>query len=271
MSVEAAEEQDDRYYRLLEQALESCARYKPKFGRGRSGETTIEQFQSLYGADPFYHWVGLDSPLMYAAHKAAGGMTSIYRQLGIGCQWILNSIMRDNLGLSAAEATWSYQVPSGNGNTRMLSLDGRIEPSHVQGEQARARVQHWIEEVQAHLRLDDEARQALRGAVFEMRQGYKSKDAKRQNADIANAANAYASRYIPVIVLFSLQIDGDLALRYEQARWLLLRGTLDGPATESTYAFCKEVLGYDLAGFFQRRSSAIRQRMEQTLATLLSP
>jgi hypothetical protein len=41
----------------------------------------------MYGADPFYHWVGLDSQLMYAAHKVAGGMTSIYRHLGIGCQW----------------------------------------------------------------------------------------------------------------------------------------------------------------------------------------
>jgi hypothetical protein len=34
----------------------------------------------MYGADPFCSWVGLDSPLMYAAHKAAGGMTSVYRQ-----------------------------------------------------------------------------------------------------------------------------------------------------------------------------------------------
>jgi len=31
----------------------------------------------MYRSDPFYNWVGLDNPLMYAAHKAAGGMTSI--------------------------------------------------------------------------------------------------------------------------------------------------------------------------------------------------
>lgn len=107
------EAKDEEYLRLLTQALDACIRYKPMFGRGRAGGTTLEEFQRFYGSDPFYSWIGLDSPLMYAAHKAAGGMTSVYRQLGIGCQWILNRVFQDKLGLSAEEATWSYQVPLG--------------------------------------------------------------------------------------------------------------------------------------------------------------
>jgi hypothetical protein len=87
----AAATREERYFQLMVVALRACAQYKPMFGKGRKGGLTVEQFQALYGADPFYHWVGLDSPLMYAAHKAAGGMTSIYRQLGIGGEWILGT------------------------------------------------------------------------------------------------------------------------------------------------------------------------------------
>ncbi|MFY7802571.1 MAG: hypothetical protein ACOVQ7_04010 [Limnoraphis robusta] len=59
--------------------LNICKRYKPKLGQGNKQEgLNLTQFLSLYGADPFYSWIGLDSDLMYAAHKAAGGMTSIF-------------------------------------------------------------------------------------------------------------------------------------------------------------------------------------------------
>ena len=81
--------EDERYLILLTKPLEVCAKYRSKFGQGGTG-VSVDEFQSLYGGDPFYSWMGLDSPLMYAAHKAAGGMTSVYRQLGIGAQWIFN-------------------------------------------------------------------------------------------------------------------------------------------------------------------------------------
>lgn len=99
--------EDERYLLLLLTPLRACAQYKPKFGQGGKAGMTLEQFQQMYGADPFYSWIGLDSPLMYAAHKAAGGMTSVYRQLGIGSQWILNQVLQDHLGLSKDEANWS--------------------------------------------------------------------------------------------------------------------------------------------------------------------
>jgi hypothetical protein len=40
---------------------------------------------------------------MYAAHTAAGGMTSVYRQIGIGCQWVIAEILTDCLGLLTSE------------------------------------------------------------------------------------------------------------------------------------------------------------------------
>lgn len=261
--------EDETYFLLLSMALDVCAYHKPKFGRGGAG-VDLDEFQSLYGADPFYHWVGLDSPLIYAAHKAAGGMTSVYRQLGTGCQWILNRVLQDHLGLTEEEANWSYEAPSLRGGTRRLSLDGRIDLAHVKEPEARQRVRDWMNSAAERLLIPEETRSQLKGVVIEARQGYKSKDSKRQNADISNASNAYVHLYLPVVLLFSNQIDNDVALRYTEAQWLLLRGAAIGTATDSTYAFLREIVRYDLGAFFERNSPRIRDKLEKILKALLS-
>ena len=78
------ESTDKDYLAILTGYIRVCAKYKPKLGRGTKTGYDLDEFQRIYGSDPFYNWLGLDNPLMYAAHKAAGGMTSIYRQIGIG-------------------------------------------------------------------------------------------------------------------------------------------------------------------------------------------
>ncbi|MFN8485647.1 MAG: hypothetical protein U0768_21615 [Anaerolineae bacterium] len=261
---------DERYLALFTNAIRRCMSYKPRFGTGRGEGLTVGEFSALYAADPFYHWIGLDSPLMYAAHKAAGGMTSVYRQIGIGSQWVFYQMLQDHLGLTAEQAAWSYMVEGVRGKERRLSLDGRIAIADIVDETARARVQNWLRAVADQIGLPDDTRRITKGVVFEARQGYKSKDSKRQNADIANASKAYAHLYIPVIILFSTQIDNDVAHRYQENLWLLLTGTVHGAATASTYAFCHEVVGYDLAGFFTRNSSRIRDEVENVVKTLLS-
>jgi hypothetical protein len=260
---------DSKYLELLIKPLRVCAKYKPKFGKGGETGLTLPQFQRMYGSDPFYSWVGLNSPLMYAAHKAAGGMTSVYRQLGIGGQWLVNRIIQDTLGIDATQASWSYEVPKQGGATRTLSLDGRIELGDIGNQQAKRRVAKWMKGSASKLVLAPAMLPTLKGAVFEVRQGYKSADSKRQNADIANSANAYANLYLPVILLLSTQISGVLATRYVGAKWLLLSGTTDGDSTDSTYVFCREVLGYDLASFFERNSNRIRLELEAILKNLL--
>ena len=74
---------------------------------------------------------------------------------------------------------------------------------------------------------------------------------------------------MPVLLLMSLQIDGDVAARYTAARWLLLTGSRVGSPTESTYSFCRDVLGYDLEGFFERYSARFRAEIEAVLSALL--
>jgi hypothetical protein len=110
---------DGRYLDLVLEPIRVCAKYKPKFGQGAKGDgLTLIQFQTLYQGDPFYSWFGLDNPMMYAAHKAAGGMTSVYRQIGIGCEKLFRTVLKDSLGLSASDVTWSYEIPLPSGKTR---------------------------------------------------------------------------------------------------------------------------------------------------------
>lgn len=86
------DEQNIYYRNILIEPINECANYTPKFGHGRNGGFSLAEFQTLYGADAFYKWLGLDNPLMYSAHKAAGGITSVYRQIGIGCERLVRAI-----------------------------------------------------------------------------------------------------------------------------------------------------------------------------------
>ena len=108
-----------------------------------------------------------------------------------------------------------------------------------------------------------------RGIVFEVRQGYKSKDSKRQHGDIDNAIVAWANGYLPVFTIFSAQIDADIILRYRNNRCGMLIGTLNNDVHTSIYTFCKDILGYDLATFFQIHSSKIQAEVKVILETLL--
>jgi hypothetical protein len=260
---------DKKYLQVLLGPLAVCKGYKPKFGHGRDVGMELGEFQGIYSADDFYSWFGLDSPLVYAAHKAAGGITSLYRQIGIACERLFRLLLQDHLGLTAEQANWSYEVPSSGGKSRTLSLDGRIVLADLKDAAARVRVQQWMQDAAVRLKVAKPAAQNLVGAVFEVRQGYKSKDSKRQNADIGNASNAYANAFLPVVVVMSGQIDNDIMERYTREQWLVLRGRGATPL-ESTYAFSQQILQYDLAGFFRRNTETLRREVETIIKALLT-
>ena len=206
---------------------------------------------------------------MYAAHRAAGGITSIYRQIGMGSEMLVRQILQDHLGLSAEQANCSYEITTSAGRKRTLKLDARIDPADIDDSAKRERVSAWLQSAAQHLSLEARISAAMRGIVIEVRQGYKSKDAKRQNADMANAAAAYTRGYLPVLAIMSNQIDGDIVERYERGRWLVLRGSVGGGNLFSTYAFINEIAEYDLARFFQRNSTQLKTFTEDVLETLL--
>lgn len=264
---------DDEYMEILFDALRVCARYKPKFGQGsKGGGLTLEQFLDLYRQDRFYGWFGLNSPMMYAAHKAAGGMTSVYRQIGIGCERLFRRVVKDSLELSDEDVTWSYRVASPSGRMRTLYLDGRVPFEKIGDRRKRDRFLGWMSDSAEILDVDRKVFECLTGAVFEIRQGYKSKDSKRQNADIANAAVAYTKGYFPCAVILSGQIDNDILFRYRTEKWSVVTGIV-GAANPmvSTYDFMKDVVGYDLAAFFERNSSALQGEIDAVLKALLAP
>jgi hypothetical protein len=262
--------QDQKYLDILVQSIRVCQQYKPKLGRGAKLGYSLQDFQKIYQADTFYSWLGLDNPLMYAAHKAAGGMTSIYRQIGFGCETLFRKILQDSLCITDEDVMWSYTIPKANGKTRTLSLDARIPIEKVRDISRRQIIRKWIGQAALQLEIDPKIAKSLTGIVFEIRQGYKSKDSKRQNADIANAATAYTRGFLPCAGILSLQIDQDIALRYKNERWALLTGIVENASPlESIYAFTKEIIGYDLASFFKQNSDTLKDEIDKVLISLL--
>jgi hypothetical protein len=259
---------DPKYLNIfLEPILKSKA-YRPKFGDSTKKEGfTLEEFQALYGADPFYAWIGLNTDLLYAAHRAAGGMTSLYRQIGIGCEDLFRQIIIDVTGYAdPGLATWSYKTKTQSGRIKTLKLDGRLELAEISSTNVATNIRTWM---QAYCEQIDAA-VPTQGVVFEIRQGYKSKDSKRQNADIDNATVAWSKGYLPVFAIFSAQIDGDIVLRYRNNRCGILIGSDSNDPTISLFAFTNQVLGYDLAGFFVRNSAFIKTQVHDVIQTLLS-
>lgn len=259
---------DQQYLDLFLKPILRSKEYRPKFGHGSKKEGfSLAEFYDLYGADNFYSWIGLDTDLMYAAHRAAGGMTSLYRQIGIGCESLFRQIIIDSASYAdPTSAAWSYKTKTQSGRTKTLRLDARLELANIQNQQMAARVLDWMTD---YCRQVD-ARIPENGIVFEVRQGCKSKDSKRQNADIDNAAVAWSKGYLPVFAIFSSQIDTDIVLRYRNNRSGILIGSDSSDPTVSLYAFTEQVMGYDLSGFFRRNSAAIKKRVNDVIQTLLS-
>ncbi len=158
----------------------------------------------------------------------------------------------------------------GSQKDRTLTLDGRITLSDVVNPQKQQEIRDWILSAARILDVDEAISNVLKGCVFEVRQGYKSNDSTRQNADISNGSAAYKAGYLPIVMLLSAQIDDDLAHRYTMSGLLLLRGLNNGNAFNSTYAFCRDIVGYDLAAFFQRNSDALRDEVRSIVEKLLT-
>lgn len=260
-------DRDERYREILLTPIRVCAHYKPVFGTSRGeDEITLDAFRRLFGSDPLYSWLGLDSPLMYAAHKAAGGMTSIYRQVGIGCERLVRAVIQDALALDDDEVRWGYDSLRSDGKNQRLTLDARIDRDHL-GKDAQLRLSDWL--VRASGRVNQH--RDTKGAVFEVRQGYKSADAKRQNADLRFGLAAYDEEYLPVILVISTQVSSVVIERYRQNKLLVLTGSTSQDDTKSTYAFFDNVVDYSLSEFFERNTAAIRAEVTGVLQALLTP
>lgn len=259
---------DQHYLRILLESIDVSSNHVPKFGR-HGGISSPKKFQGLYATDPFYSWFGLNDSMIYAAHKAAGGMTSIYRQIGSGCEKVFRQILQDHLGPSYSYVHWSYTVSYAGASPSKLHLDGRIDFDAVKNQRAKDALYNWLTQVAKKMDIDNGIRDALKGVVFEVRQGYKSKDSKRQNADMRNASSAYAKAYLPCVLLLSTQIDNDVLKRYQE-QWLVLMGTTGVNDTlTSTYDFLRDIIGYDLADFFHRSSPLLQREIHNLVTTIL--
>lgn len=74
-------------------------------------------------------------------------------------------------------------------------------------------------------------------------------------------------------MMLSSQIDKDILLRYRAEKWSIITGVMDAETTAltSTYDFVKEVIGYDLAAFFERNQEILKNEVDTILKNLLAP
>lgn len=260
---------DDSYF--LQQflsPLEVCAEYKPAFGTTGNGLSVVD-FRVLYGGDEFYSWIGLDSDLVYSAHKAAGGLTSIYRQIGVGAEHLLREIIKHKIRLSTEQVAWQYKYRAATNKEAYHILDARISLDDVADAATKGRLKVWLEAAQKRTG-GVPATHTLQGAIFEIRQGYKSADSKRQNADLRFGAKAYQISHIPVIAVLSSQVSETVIQRYKNAGMLALTGIRSSDSTISTFSFFKEVIGFDLESFFRNNSTAIKEVVHRLIRSLLT-
>lgn len=257
-------DKDREYLEELLSPLRITLNYRPKLGSGSHNGISPDEFRQIYSTDAFYHWLGLDLPEIYVAHRVAGGITSLYRQIGIGCERLIRKIFQDVLRLSESDLSWNYAI-SERGKQRTIHLDARIPLSSLADVATKQRLTNWVEAQCERMSVPREPS----GIVFEVRQGYKSKDSKRQNADLLSASRAYQSGYLPCMLVLSQQIDMDIKTRYQNAGWIVLTGDLVQDENHSTYAFMKRVVGYDLAAFLERNHQSLREQVYQLVRLLL--
>lgn len=211
----------------------------------------------------------MDSPLVYAAHKASGGLTSIYRQIGIASERLLREIIKDKLDLSDAQVEWKYEYNKTKRQRAFHILDARISLADLRDKVAASRIDDWLSS--AVRKTGGDKRLRSQGAIFAIRQGYKSADSKRQNADMRFGARSYQFGHVPVVAVLSSQVSETVIARYQDAGMLVLTGTPSSDPTVSTFAFFREVVGYNLDDFFRRSSPAVKKVMHELIGKLLAP
>ena len=151
-----------------------------------------------------------------------------------------------------------------------FTLDARIDSGDVADAKAKRRLTEWIVRGAAHSHVAVERQNTLRGAIFEVRQGYKSADSKRQHADLRFGLRASSENYLPVILVVSRQVSQVVVDRYRGAGLMVLTGTQETDDTRSTFAFCEHVLDYSMKGFLERNSPKIKGEVQRILESLLS-
>lgn len=261
---------DKQLVEMFLEPVRKCSEYKPAFGQGKSDGFNLADFQTLYGEDPFYAWIGLDDPLLYAAHKAAGGLTSVYRQVGVGGERLLRSVIMDCFALTSQQIDWRYEYPKPDGKMGVHILDAKLLLADL-ASPAKQRVAEWLDAASIEVAASSSKRKKQSGAVFEIRQGYKSADSKRQNADLRFGIRAYQEGLLPVFVILSSQVSDPVLRRYRSDGMLVLTGLPQGSSTQSTFVFFRDVIGFDLAGFFKRNSDELKSEVQKILKALLTP
>ena len=258
-----------RYLDILLGRIMTCGRYAPKLGRGGGGGGGLPHaaFQDLCRGDRFCGRLGMNSPAVYAARKPSGGLASLCRQIKSGRGGVLRGILRGGLGLPAADVRRPFKASGMDVASRTPRPDAWVYLGGIRDVAARNRFHAWMRGASASIGVGSGAAGAPRGAVFEARQGCKSRDSKRRTADMANAAMAHAQECLPCIAAPSSQTGSGILRQYRE-KWAVMTGADAGVLYTSTCDFVRGAVGHGLAGFFERSSEALQSEIDRVVALL---
>lgn len=170
----------------------------------------------------------------------------------------------------AIQLNWSYDYQKPDGKFGTHTLDASIKLEELENDTS-IRFKEWLSQSQKTVGTSSSGMISLAGAVFEVRQGYKSADSKRQNADLRYGVRAYQAGLLPTFAIMSSQVSEPVLRRYRADGMLVLTGVTDDDPTISTFAFFKQVIQFDLAGFFERNTERLQSETKQIIKQLLSP
>lgn len=229
--IQRMKNRDEWYLSVLTDPVKATRHCEPLFGRRGQRGVDLDEFQSIYGADLFYRTCGLNDPAVYAAHRAASVMTSMYRQLGKGARQLIRAILCDSFGVTDDEATWKVR---GQDLGCVVRLRGDA------GGAADIALRDWLSGIDA----------SFGGVAIEVRQGMKTADARREHSYVeANAKSAVEQGLMPVLLLLSAQANEAAMDGYRAAGWQVLLGDTNGSIYDSSYGFIQFVTAFDLEDF----------------------
>ena len=196
-------------------------------------------------------------------------MTSFYRQLGIACERLARSVFSVALGLQPDQVRWEYRVPGDESKDRVLTLDAKISLAEIPDPIVKDRIENWLGKAAARSGVAPSVAERLNGAVFEVRQGYKSADSKRQNADLGFGVQALKEGYLPCVLVFSGQVSEVVADRYRRQGLYVMLGSSSPAAHENTFEFFRDTVGWDLSAWLFHNRQTLRDEVERIVGHLL--
>jgi len=208
------------------------------------GVSDRSQFSALISKDPAFADLGLADERYIVARVGGNLVTSLHRKIGDMYEGLFQALLLFRFGLTPEQTKYQAKVKIGN-RVQLRSTDGMIPMDRLSTVELP--------------RLDSRWKRS-KGLAFEVRSCYQIGDSKRIQADYDMALHLKAESLWPVMLVFCSTSLHSPIIRLSKS-WALFQG-------EETFAFLRDLTGFDLARFMHGNSEILRSIIEQALSKI---